>query len=56
MLDLDSCDLISKATIFHDLIELEEIVDLANDLNLSLKCERLSVRGNRLSCLLVDEG
>jgi hypothetical protein len=54
MLDLDSSDLILRATVCHDLIELEEIVDFADDLN--LERERLSVIVNRLSYLLIDEG
>lgn len=54
MLDLDSYDLILKASICHDLIELEEIVDFADDLD--LERERLSVIVNRLSYLLIDEG
>lgn len=54
MLDLDSYDLILKASICHDLIELEEIVDFADDLD--LERERLSVIVNRLAYLLIDEG
>lgn len=54
MLDFDSYDLLLRAAICHDLIELEEIVDFAD--NLEFEHERLSAIVSRLSYLLVDEG
>jgi len=51
---IDTYDPIIKATIFHDLIQLEEAIEFENDLN--GQREILLEKIQRLAYLIIDEG